>query len=435
MTRSIKIGLLFIFMPALVLADTSSLHQLGVEAFRSGQYEQALEYFQQLEARGVQTATLYYNLGSTYYKLGKYQHAEKAFTRLSDFRDWEPLALYNLGLTAEATEDPDAAEAYYSGAFQKAGDQSRVKRLAGLKLESLRETIEDFAPARGWRGFITAAAGYDDNPALVPDNVFDDIRDSGDLFAELSAFGGGYLSGDYHRGLYLQGAGYARLYAEAHEYDFTSLYAGLSRHRQYEKWHTRVGLAVNAGIIHDSYYATTPSVALTARRYFEVYEIKLDNETSWIGARDPYEHLTGIRNLFTAELIRRMNRADIFAGYRFEYNDRDDWRDNGAFFSYSPLRNTVYAKADWFVGTQWTLTIGGEYRKSVYADAHKWSVNGSEVRKRRDDERLAATIRGEREIPRDAEVFAEYRYTDNDSNLSSYTYRSNQIMLGIRKFF
>lgn len=422
-------------MPVLALAETPSLHQQGVDAFRAGQYEQALEYFQQIEADGSQSPTLYYNLGSTYYMLGQYMQAENAFKRLQHDPVWQGLALYNLGLIAEAREDPDAAEEYYARAFQEAGDQSRVKPLSARKLESLRQERANRAAARRWRGYLSAAAGYDDNPALIADNVFENVREKGDLFADISAFGNRYITGDYHDGVNLRGGAYARLYADAYDFNAATVFAGASRQKQYDKWHTGAGVDIKAGIIDDQYYATTPALQLTVRRYVDGFEIKLDNETGWIQATDTYDHLTGIRSRLTAAVIRRMANADIFAGYTFEYNNRDDLRSNGDFFSYSPLRNTLYAEVDWFVTPEWTLTVGGEYRKSRYADANRWFVNGSAVRQKREDDRVMATIRGERDITENMTLFAGYSYTDNDSNLFGYSYRSNQVLLGINRFF
>jgi tetratricopeptide (TPR) repeat protein len=435
MKLSIKTILIFIFMPVMALAGEVSLHQSGVEAFKAGKYEQALEYFQKLESEGVQTPTLSYNLGSTYYMLRKYRQAEVAFQRLLDNPDWAHLALYNLGLIAEAEKNRDAAIAFYTKAFDQAGE-SRVKQLSAIKLESLQQEIDDRAAARKWHGMVTGSVGYDDNPALVEDNVYEDIQDDGDIFFEFSAFASRYLNGDYHDGLYLLGGAYARFYADADEFNFGAIYAGISRHRQYLAWHTRAGILVNGGFIENSHYVTTPTFQLTVQRNFNRYRVRFDNNLSWIEATDTYDYLTGIQNRFTAEIMRRMNLADIYFGYRFEYNNRNDLHFNDAFFSYSPLRNEVYAEADVYIAPKWTLSIGGGYRKSHFPDTN-WIIfeNGSGFRQKREDDRLVATIRAARAIGRDFDIFAEYGYTDNDSNFAAYSYRSNQILLGLKKLF
>src|SRR5262245_10482596 len=73
----------------------------GVAAFGTGDYASALESFVEAQRSGLDTPTLHYNLGATYYKLQRYPDAEREFERLAGDSAWSALAAYNLGLIAQ----------------------------------------------------------------------------------------------------------------------------------------------------------------------------------------------------------------------------------------------------------------------------------------------------------------------------------------------
>lgn len=61
--------------------------------------------------------------------------------------------------------------------------------------------------------------------------------------------------------------------------------------------------------------------------------------------------------------------------------------------------------------------------------------DGQVIRKKREDDRFSFSLRVEYRVTGTVDIFAQYDRTDNDSNLSAYTYTSNQIMLGCQKAF
>jgi len=433
----IRIGivLLTLLLPAAAMpAEPPPLFQAGVEAFQQGEYEQALKYFRRAKARGGNRAQLYYNLGSTYYKLGRYRQAAEEFERLLNRPGWRHLALYNLGLTAEARGDRQAAFDYYAAARQAAGT-SKIKQLADLKLSKLQRDEPRPAPRSAY-ALVSAAAGYDDNAVLSPDEDLDAVSREGDIFTEISAIGGTYLAGDENDGVSLDAAAFTRLYAQESDYSFSSFSAGISREKLHAPWHTRIGLIAGAGLVENELFATTPAFEIEFRRSFKHYRLKLKNELSWTAGHGDYDYLTGLENRFTAELLRRLQNARITAGYRFEYNDREDLETETEFFSYSPVRNEIYARWYYSLTRQWTIMAYGRYRNSRYPAANRQiNNNGGITRKKREDDRIRVSVRLEYRFSAGLDGFAEYSHIDNNSNFSRYSYDSNLIMLGLQKTF
>lgn len=64
-------AILFAFFSVGLSADAAEDFALGVEAYNSGDYEQALQIFKSIEDSGYAGPELYYNLGNSYYKTGQ----------------------------------------------------------------------------------------------------------------------------------------------------------------------------------------------------------------------------------------------------------------------------------------------------------------------------------------------------------------------------
>ena len=50
--------------------------KLGTQAFKSGDNEAAVKYFESAMNQGMNTVSLHYNLASSYYKVGRYEEAK-----------------------------------------------------------------------------------------------------------------------------------------------------------------------------------------------------------------------------------------------------------------------------------------------------------------------------------------------------------------------
>lgn len=425
------IPMVMIFLHATAMpAHASDAHEAGIKAFENENYERALRYFKQAKAEGLRTPNLRYNLGVTYYRLGHYEEAEEAFQLLAGNTDWRHLALYNLGLIAETRGKRQAAVEYYSQ-VRKAARGSRVGQRAAQKLKEL--TGEESAPALG-RVYseFSAAAGYDDNAVLAPEDGSQEVSEQGDMFTELYGLTSVYVSGDRNDGVRLDADAFTRLYASEDEYSFSSLSGGINRHKKYGRWRTSLGVSAAVELAKSDMFAVVPAAKLKGKRSFHAYTLELSNTLSWIEGSSDYEHLTGFQDQLSVRLERNIPGGETYVGIGGEYNDRNDWSEQGEFFSYSPLRGNIHAGFDYALTQRWILALSGQYRKSLYPDENRIEIDGSVTENEREDERILVSFRGEYDLSGSVIGFVEYSRTDNDSNISRYSYESNRFMVGMR---
>src|SRR5207253_10419661 len=117
-------------------ADGALAAERGIAAFRAGDYAVALQLFLDARAAGLDTPGLRYDLGATYYRLGRYAEAEREVQALVPDPQWAPLADYNLGLTAQRAGRPQRAIEYFERAYRTATDP-HLRRRAATALDPL----------------------------------------------------------------------------------------------------------------------------------------------------------------------------------------------------------------------------------------------------------------------------------------------------------
>lgn len=81
------------------------LFQQGNEAYKSGQYQQAVEAYSAILQSGMECHELYYNLGNAYYRLDEYGQAILCYERALRLRPNSSDARQNLVLAQSRTED------------------------------------------------------------------------------------------------------------------------------------------------------------------------------------------------------------------------------------------------------------------------------------------------------------------------------------------
>ena len=148
--------------------------EVGIKAFANGDYESALVFFKSSKKSGLNSTGLHHNLGATYFRLKLYGKARQEFERLLAEPGIAPLAHYNLGRIALAMGEKDRAIRHFKITLHTAGN-TKLRRLARDRLRRLTHA----GRARAWSGYLSFAAGYDDNVALVPDNdeLVDRVQD------------------------------------------------------------------------------------------------------------------------------------------------------------------------------------------------------------------------------------------------------------------
>ncbi len=155
--RSLVAGLLSVMMifawsePALAL-DLMDHHAAsigeGADLYRAGQYESALEVFQQARSRRPDDPRLALAVGETLWRLERYEDASREFERavaLTDDSDLKAEGHYNAGTSALSAGDPETATRSLQMAAALAPAQSDILRnleIAQTQLEQAQQQQE-----------------------------------------------------------------------------------------------------------------------------------------------------------------------------------------------------------------------------------------------------------------------------------------------------
>ena len=147
--------------------EAKTLFRAGIQAFNAGDLDEARRLLESAVSKGLSSRSLNYNLGVVYYKLGLYEEAEQTFRTLIPTRQ-KALAYYNIGLTALARENQDAATQAFQNVLASDPDDNLIS-LATRQLERLDPTMHAASPRKRWAGLVSIGGGYEDNVALFPD--------------------------------------------------------------------------------------------------------------------------------------------------------------------------------------------------------------------------------------------------------------------------
>jgi tetratricopeptide (TPR) repeat protein len=172
--------------------------QAGIRDFGAGAFQQALDKFLDARGQGLDSPALRYDLGATYYKLGRDAEAATEFRSLLSDPKFGDFARYNLGLTARRAGHKREANEYFS----QVAEQAHERHLQALARAELRGRKRG---PHGWQGFVETSGGYDDNVALASRNTLLTPSGAGSKVYSAMAGGGGWLTGGRNRGLRLTG--------------------------------------------------------------------------------------------------------------------------------------------------------------------------------------------------------------------------------------
>jgi tetratricopeptide (TPR) repeat protein len=88
--------IIFFFACEVNASQSIPYFQQGVSQFQNGQYQEAVDSFNNVLKNGEQSAAVYYNLGNAYYKLGQIGRAVLNYERAKRLSPRDPDILYNL---------------------------------------------------------------------------------------------------------------------------------------------------------------------------------------------------------------------------------------------------------------------------------------------------------------------------------------------------
>lgn len=415
---------------ALTAAPADDFRQ-GQQAFRQGQYEQALHWFEKARKAGMNNAAIHYNLGVTHYRLGRYSEAEKAFLRTARFRKMAPLAWYNLGLVKLRQGDRKAA----AGWFRKAKDATRDP-----KLRTLAEQQFKAASRSRWRAYAYAGIGYDDNITLTSD-VLNLQTGKSDSFIELFATTRGILSGSLRNGVILRASAFGDLYFSQSDYNYTEFNAGLYKSLPLGRWNTESGVRLSRSNYGGTGYLQIASLDLRGmRRLNRTTRLDLRLRFRSLDAIDPrFDYFSGSSyDLRIGGRWRTGADSALRAYYQYQDNDRNDIRNGADFRSVSPQRHRLRLTWRGRLTRNWKMHLAGEYRLSDYKDENVYSAVPRTIRRK--DTRWRALVEVSRRLSSKTDLVFSYTYTNNDSNLTipnvaDYDYTRNVLLASVQVAF
>ena len=415
------------WQPVRAAADGELAAERGIAAFRAGDYPAALQSFLDALRAGLDTPGLRYDLGATYYRLGRYAEAEREFQALAPDPKWAPLAHYNLGLTAQRAGRRQQAMEYFEQAHRTTTDPN-LRTLAATALERLGGAL----PSPGTSAVVSLAGGYDSNATLSPDAATVGVSHQGDRFVEALAAASHRLAGNTARGWVAHGSLVLRKYADLSQFDLAGSRAGLSYETDSSRLQTSVGAYFATAYIGGDRLEQVASVDVQARRRLDAGgELRGRYQFGHIAGGGGFEYLDGWQQRLSADAGFALASALLRVGYQLELNHRRDLEQEGEFFSASPTRHSLFATVALRNVGGWQADARGEYRVSRYGDPNRLNVNGGTLEVTRKDDRFGFALRANRRLTPLWRAFVDYSYYRNDSNLDTYDYSRHQLMAGI----
>ncbi|MES9991450.1 MAG: tetratricopeptide repeat protein [Candidatus Thiodiazotropha sp.] len=416
-------------LPVLHADEGLTAFQEAMQAYKAGDYPQARVGFERAESLGLTKPALYYNLGVVYFQLEHWENAFAAFEKTAKYPRMAPLAYYNLGLVERKQSDFEAARGWFERTLDTTQDVKLI-RLAEHALASLP------GKRSSWNSFLSIGIGHDDNVTLESDSLVVASEES-DSFYELFGFTQGVISGNHDEGLLFRGSLFGDIYAELSDYSLVQLNLGLYQRFPLQAWKSEGGIYATYSTLGGDPYLSSGNLVFDTRRGIgESLTLRFRLRLKSIHALDSRsEGLEGSAFDLRSEGIWAIDstRGRIRSYYQLELNDREDIETSTDFTSLSPTRHTLYLDYRQAFATDWQLKASGSYRRSRYGDKN---VDSAGVTTTRTDKRksLACELSRNR-LWRDLQLALEYRYTDNDSNIDSYSYNRNSFLINLMKSF
>ncbi len=370
----------------------------GVKAFKSKDFNKAIQAFETAKNDGLKSSILNYNLGVSYYKTGQYQKAAGSLLEAMHDTKLRQLSQYNLGLVyLKLKRKGEAINMFHRAA--KTNSDPKVTALANKMLNK---------HATGKRkqylsGLLSIAYGNDDNVNQTSTNSPTNLSDN-----YITTFA--YIDVPF-QSITLNASIFSRDYQDLDTEDLRQISAAILVPIKIADWLITPSLHLSKSELNSIDYQSTTDFKLVAKTSLDK-KSKLAFRFRYTDI-DPdgtaYEYLRGNRQQYRVEYKSKTSIGKIRIRYELETNDRLDL----AATNYSPTRHTIRAllKRHLFGNTKLDIELG--YRDSKYDPA---------ARVIRRDKRKRFRFNLYNKISSGWTAGLRYVYTDNDSNLSAEKY-------------
>jgi Tetratricopeptide repeat len=382
----------------------SDSFQLGRKAFENGEYAAALAAFEAAAAAGMSGPAVHFNIGVAAWRAGNLTRAEAAFREVARSPEMAALAHYNLGLVALKRADAAQARRWFT-ATQRETEDERLLQLAARQLAQLPPP-----ETPNWVGYAVAAAGYDDNVALISSATVSEVSDLSDSFLEAQLAFSAPLDRDWQ----FDASAFAINYQDLDAFDQWGVQGGARYRFALGDWTNDVGALLaystidgegleNARVaMFESHRTLTAALQFRARyRYHDI-----DGLNDFTG-------LTGHRHEVAAQLDWR--NTDWELGMQLQA-DSGEYRDE----TLSASRYQITLDAQRALPAGWTASAELRHRHSRYDD----DSSGTE-----DFNEIALMVR--KTLSSRWRIFVRYAHADNDATLPEFQYHRGRIAAGI----
>jgi Tetratricopeptide repeat len=388
----------------------------GQQAYASGQYELAVRYFSAARQAGQDDAAVYYNIAVSQYKARDYRAARETFTVLGErFPAMDSLAQYNLGLVAIKLEEPDSAATHFRNSYFLSADDPTLRRMSSTML---RRLVGDTVPVASWLKVFSLRAGFDDNVILRDDAGLDPGTSSDSPFLEVF----GSLRGPYRQreGLRFDGSFMLLRYTDATEFNQGAFQAGAVYDWDRGAWDATATMHVATSTLGGDSFDRSVRLGGRLTRHLDSnnsigLHIRLDDISS---LDSNFNGIDGSRQRVDLRYRWYSDGRTLRAGITTETNDRSDP-------GVSPDKTGVQVDYRYAPERGWGFGAGIELRDSEYS--------GFDPVRNEDLVQLEFSVT--RQYNAGWQVYAQFLHADNDSSDPTFSYKRNQLGIGVFRFF
>lgn len=326
----------------------------GVTEFRKGSYATSARAFENALRLGRNDGAVHYNLGSAYYRLGRWSKAEQKFLMAAKLSEFKELSWFNLGLVAMKREDWLRAADWFNRVTASLAPEN-LKLLSQTALNQVREGYRNASLVH-----LRFNGGHNSNVLGLSDATLSPSAGQGASFVEMHA---GYDSkrgslGQY--GVRATGALYSSLYRDLSDANVTVANGRLALDRSGSRGTWVLAVGVGRLWYGGDEYENFSQMSISRSLRLDAFEGQMGYEWmshSSLNAGDP--GLSGAQGTLALDAVWLIGKGRPSVGFRQERNNR-----NADVFS--PRRNEYRAGWSYEASRKNSLSLRYSLRNSEY---------------------------------------------------------------------